>query len=63
LLLGNCYVRRLSVYPKQVALRDNVNFPWSKMKFLRSKKVPYEQMKKPKKQFSQGMREVLCRKK
>jgi hypothetical protein len=28
------------VGPKQVALENHVNFPWSKMKFLGSKKVP-----------------------
>ncbi len=37
------------VGPKQVALENHVNFPWSKMKFLGSEKVP------------QGTNEVPCK--
>jgi hypothetical protein len=41
--------RRLNVSPKHVALGNNVSSPWRKMKFSRSKKVPYGTNEIPKK--------------
>jgi hypothetical protein len=32
--------KKLCVSPKQIALENNVSSQWSKMKFLRNKKIP-----------------------